>query len=107
MAGKDTPKKTPKKSNLMPPWKAGQSGNPKGRPKGSRNKLSEDFFKALSEDFEQHGPAAIIAMRNEKPNEYAKMVAGLMSKEVTGEDGAPLFPDRIESVIVDPANPGS
>lgn len=32
------------KNNL---WKPGQSGNPKGRPKGSRNKLSEDFLKDL------------------------------------------------------------
>lgn len=56
-------------------------GNP-GRPKGSRNKLSEDFFKALADDFAQHGTAAIVKMRDEKPNEYAKMVAGLMTKEV-------------------------
>lgn len=56
-------------------------GNP-GRPKGSRNKLSEDFFKALAADFETHGAAAIVKMRDEKPNEYAKMVAGLMTKEV-------------------------
>lgn len=56
-------------------------GNP-GRPKGSRNKLSEDFFKALADDFSTHGPAAIVKMRHEKPNEYAKMVASLMTKEV-------------------------
>jgi hypothetical protein len=30
--------------NLLPPWKPGQSGNPLGRPKGSRNKLAEQFF---------------------------------------------------------------
>jgi len=28
-------------------FKPGQSGNPKGRPKGSRNKVSEDFLKDL------------------------------------------------------------
>ena len=26
------------------PWKPGESGNPAGRPKGSRNKLSEEFI---------------------------------------------------------------
>lgn len=75
---------TPEKHSNLRPWQPGQSGNPAGRPKGSRNKLSEDFFKALAEDFEQHGIAAIVKMRDEKPNEYAKMVAGLMTKEVEG-----------------------
>lgn len=70
-----------KHSNLRP-WQPGQSGNPAGRPKGSRNKLSEDFFKALADDFAEHGAEAIVKMRDERPNEYAKMVAGLMTKEV-------------------------
>jgi hypothetical protein len=46
VAGASTPEKTagkhPGSKNLMPPWKPGQSGSPKGRPKGSRNKLSAD-----------------------------------------------------------------
>lgn len=83
---------------------AGVSGNPAGRPKGSRNKLTEDFFKALAEDFAKHGAQAIIAMRDDKPNEYAKMVAGLMSKEVTGEDGAPLFPTEVLWNVRDAGN---
>lgn len=29
-----------KKANLRPPWKPGQSGNPKGKPKGARNKAT-------------------------------------------------------------------
>jgi hypothetical protein len=60
----------------------GVSGNPAGRPKGSRHKLSEDFFKALADDFEKHGVTAIVKMRDERPGDYAKMVAGLMTKEV-------------------------
>ena len=87
MDGEDTPRKH---QHLMPPWKPGQSGNPAGRPKGARSKLSEDFFKALQADFEEHGIAAIIAMRTERPNEYVKAIAALQSKELTGEDGDPL-----------------
>lgn len=71
-------------------WKPGQSGNPAGRPKGARSKLSEDFFKALADDFAKHGLDAIVSMRDKNPNEYAKMVAGLMTKEVSGEDGGPM-----------------
>ena len=58
-------------------WKPGQSGNPAGRPKSARSKLSEDFFKALHEDFEQNGVAAIQIMRAERPQDYAKMIASL------------------------------
>jgi hypothetical protein len=69
-------------ANLREPWQPGQSGNPAGRPKGSRVKLAEDFFKALADDFAANGAAAIVRMRDEKPNEYAKMVATLMPKEI-------------------------
>lgn len=84
MSSDDTPALTPRErsnANLAPAWKPGQSGNPAGRPKGARSKLSEDFFQALHDDFEEHGAQAIISMRTEKPNEYAKMIAGLQTKQ--------------------------
>ncbi len=57
----------------------GNSGG--GRPKGSRNKLGEQFLEALAQDFAEHGHEAIVACRAEKPNEYVKIVAGLLPKE--------------------------
>lgn len=59
-------------------WK----GNAKGRPKGSRNKLGEDFISALQESFNQHGPATIEQVRQERPHEYLKVVASILPKEL-------------------------
>jgi hypothetical protein len=56
-------------------------GNP-GRPKGSRNKLGEDFIRALAEDFAKHGPAVMEKVRTDKPDAYLKIVALLLPKDI-------------------------
>lgn len=66
------------------PFAAGSAwnGNAKGRPKGSRNKLGEDFLSALQESFEKHGPETIEKVRTERPHEYLKVVASILPKEL-------------------------
>lgn len=54
-------------------FKPGQSGNPAGRPKGSRNKVSEKLLEALASDFDAHGQHVIL--RAERPADYLKIVA--------------------------------
>ncbi len=70
-----------------------EPGNTKGlgRPKGSRNKLGEAFVGALLTDFEANGVAAIEKVRADDPSTYVRVIAGLLPKEVTGENGEPLF----------------
>jgi hypothetical protein len=64
------------------PWKPGESGNPHGRPKGSRNKLGEAFIEAMHKDFQEHGVSVIEAVRVEKPDQYLKVIASILPKEL-------------------------
>lgn len=43
--------KTPGRANLLPPWKPGQSGNPKGRPP-TRRLFEEAFSRAVADNAE-------------------------------------------------------
>jgi hypothetical protein len=63
------------------PFKPGRSGNPRGRPKGSRHKLSERVLAELTADFEQHGAAAIRQARETDPAAYIRVIASLLPKQ--------------------------
>ncbi|MDP6711514.1 MAG: DUF5681 domain-containing protein [Nitrospinaceae bacterium] len=62
-------------------WKPGESGNPKGRPKGSRNKLSEAVIGDILMDWEEHGVQTIIQTREKDPVRYLRVVAGIIPRE--------------------------
>jgi hypothetical protein len=58
-------------------WQPGESGNPAGRVRGSRNKLSEAVVCALYRDFSKHGEKAIAKVRREQPGIYLRVLASL------------------------------
>lgn len=66
----------------LKPWQPGQSGNPKGRPIGSRHKLEEAFLADLAKDWSENGAEAVAAAREKDPMGYVKTVASLMPKQV-------------------------
>jgi Family of unknown function (DUF5681) len=90
---------TVQKQTNLKPFAPGQSGNPAGRPKGSRNKLGEDFIAALHADFQEHGPATIKRAREQDPVAYIKIIAGLLPKEVKVDDVRDLTDEQLDARI--------
>jgi hypothetical protein len=55
----------------------------RGRPMGSKHKLSEKFLKALSKDFAEHGVEAIQRCREDHLDVYIRSIVALIPKEFT------------------------
>lgn len=98
------PPTPPERANhlLKTAWKPGQSGNPNGRPKGSRGKITEDFLTTLYKDFKKNGEDAIQKCRISDPSAYLKIVAGLVPKHFVLErplDG--LSDEELADILFD------
>lgn len=44
--------------------------------------MGEAFLQALHDDFAEHGETAIQAVRAEKPDQYLKVIASILPKEM-------------------------
>src|SRR5262245_32825213 len=85
-----------------PRWQRGVSGNPAGRLRGSRNRLSEAVICALLRDFSMHGEKAIAKVRRTQPAAYLKVLALLVSREHKVEHSNPLkelTDEQLEAMI--------
>ena len=67
-------------------FRPGQSGNPAGRPKGSRNKINErtlEQLRALTQG--QDGADSLKGLRDDDPTAFWRIVAGLLPKQAEGD----------------------
>lgn len=62
-------------------WKPGESGNPKGRQQGTRNRVTEAFLRDLEELWRKNGPAVLDLAATTEPMQFAQMVAKLLPKD--------------------------
>jgi N6-adenosine-specific RNA methylase IME4 len=62
-------------------FQTGNIGGP-GRPRGSRNKLGEDFIATIYEDWIKHGVAILARVRKHDPGAYLKIVAHLIPRQL-------------------------
>ena len=67
--------------NALGRFETGNSGGP-GRPKGSRNRLGEEFLSDLHADWSEHGASVIAEVRERNAAVYLRIVAGLVPQQV-------------------------
>lgn len=70
-----------KREDGLPVGRPFEKGNA-GRPKGSRNKLGEAFLADMLANWEVNGAETIEQVRIEKPDQYLKVVASILPKEL-------------------------
>jgi Family of unknown function (DUF5681) len=63
-------------------WQTGQSGNPNGRPVGSRTAFSAGFLKDLAEVWASHGKQTMISTAQTNPAVFFATCARLIGPEV-------------------------
>ena len=81
-------------------FQTGNIGGP-GRPRGSRNKLNDDFIAAIYEDWTNHGPAVLARVRKTNPTAYLRIVAALCPVRLDVETHQQLGEKTEEELLED------
>lgn len=83
-------------------WKAGQSGNPKGRPANAKQKLSDSFLADMLAAWQEKGKDAIDRVIAERPHEFIKAVGAIVPKEINVKTSAmdELTDDDVASLLI-------
>lgn len=91
------------KAGLRPAWQPGQSGNPAGRPKGSRCRFSERFVNDFMKDWEANGAAVIKLVRETKPDVYLRTATAILPKvsDDTDDDFNDLTAEQLDERLAD------
>jgi len=79
-------------------WVKGQSGNPAGRPKGSKHKLQTNFWNDLQRTWKERGVDALRWVAENDPSTFVRVCVSLMSKE----ENAKQIEHAIEVTLKEP-----
>ena len=85
-------------------WQPGQSGNPSGRNKGSRNKLAEqlfddflgDWLEASDDGKTTNGQKVIAKVRGKDPSTYLRIAASLLPKQLEVSRARDMSDEELE-----------
>jgi hypothetical protein len=58
------------------------SGNPAGRPLGSRHKIADAIIRDIAAEWERSGAEVLERMARDEPAKFAQLAAGLIPKDI-------------------------
>lgn len=67
-------------------FKPGRSGNPAGRRRGARDRLTVALLEALAGDFEHRGTDFIARLRTERPDLYVRLLVAIVPRDARFAD---------------------
>lgn len=85
----------------------GQSGNPRGKPKGARNKVNLELKEMILTALEESGGVEYLKRQaNENPTAFLSLIGKILPMTIGGDQEAPLVHkiERIILEVVDPQN---
>jgi Family of unknown function (DUF5681) len=100
-----------RRKSLPQAYKPGQSGNPAGRPKGSRNKLGEAFIEDVYNTWKDRGKEVLDWMCENDPTAFARIVAGILPQKMEADVNhrvqvvlipEPKSPEQLEALYSNP-----
>jgi hypothetical protein len=85
------------------PWEKGQSGNKRGRPKGTKDKIPRDlrvYVLDVADKLQKEGRGLHDWAKENETEFWTKIFRGVLPKpiEVSGPDGAPIR-SRVDATI--------
>jgi hypothetical protein len=95
-------------SGNLRPWKKGESGNPKGRPIGSRQKIAEAMLKDLQAIWKTHGRQALDRLAQEDPGKFAQIAFGILPRDILLQIDSQqtVTIQEIKRVVIEPGHFG-
>lgn len=78
----DEPPEDTGSKQALTQFRPGVSGNPKGRPRGARSKLGEQFLNDLHDEWEKNGAKALALCAAREPTQFVKIVGNLLPREI-------------------------
>lgn len=63
-------------------YQPGETGNPRGRPRGSRDRITQAFLNDMEDAWRKDGADAIKRMAADHPVDFVKVVASLLPRDI-------------------------